>query len=256
MGARRRTGAVIAGGITLAPAPRLASTLVTVTGELDLSGYRFLRDGLLKVAADGPPGLIADVDGLVIDALSPAAVFPLVARRIGHWPGIPFTLVTRQRVHLHAFHGHGTDRLVAVCDDVETAENSQEIPTRRWAQRKFPRTEDAPELARTFLRDRVTDWGVPELAYDGLLVVGELVDNTLQHTRSAPDVRLDLRRGLFTIAVADEHPGPAILLERSGLRDPGVGLQIVTQTATEWGSSRRWSGGKVVWATLASACGS
>ncbi|WP_233223844.1 ATP-binding protein [Amycolatopsis sp. CA-128772] len=234
------------------PAPRLASTLATVTGDLDLSGYRFLRDGLLKVAADGPPGLIADVDGLVIGKLSPTAVFSLVARQVGHWPGIPFTLVTRQRAHLRTFRDQKTDQLVAVCDTVETAERHQEIPARRWSQQKFPRTDDAAKLARAFLRDRTEDWGVPELAYDGLLVVGELVDNTLQHTRSSPDVRLDLREGVLTIAVADENPRPATLLQRSGLRDPGIGLQIVTQTATTWGSSRRWSGGKVVWATLAS----
>jgi anti-sigma regulatory factor (Ser/Thr protein kinase) len=246
---------VTAGGITLEPAPRLASTLVTVTGELDLSGYGFLRDGLLKVAADGPPGLIADIDGLAIGELSPAAIFPLVARRVGNWPGIPFTLVTRQQPHLRTFRHHGTDRHVAVHDDVETAERHQEIPSRRWAQRKFPRTENAAKLAREFLRDRAEDWGVPDLAYDGILVVGELVDNTLQHTRSSPDVRIDLRGDLLTIAVADESPRPATLLDRTGLRDPGIGLQIVDQSARTWGSSRRWSGGKVVWATLASAGG-
>jgi anti-sigma regulatory factor (Ser/Thr protein kinase) len=241
---------VIARGITLDSSPRLASTLVTVTGELDLSGYGFLRDGLLKVAADGPPGLIADVDGLAIGELS--TVFPLVARRIGNWPGIPFTLVTRQPAHLRAFDHHGTDRLVAVHDDVESAEHHQEIPARRWARRKFPRTEDATKLARGFFQDLATVWGVPELTYDGMLIVGELVDNALQHTRSSPDVHLDVRPGLLTIAVADENPAPATLVDRTGLRDPGIGLRIVAQVSRAWGSSRRWSGGKVVWATLPS----
>lgn len=242
---------MISGGITLERSPRLASTLVTVTGQLDLSGYGFLRDGLLQLAADTPPGLIADVNGLVIGELSPAIVFPLVARRIGHWPGIPFTVVTRRRAHRLVFGDHGTDRFVVVCDTVETAERHQDIPARRWAQQKFPRTEDAAELARGFLRDRATDWGVPELVYDGLLIVGELVDNTIRHTTSAPDVRLDLRRNRLAIAVADLNPAPATLLTRSGLRDPGIGLQIVAETAATWGSSRRWSGGKVVWATIA-----
>ncbi|UOX85871.1 ATP-binding protein [Amycolatopsis sp. FBCC-B4732] len=248
-----RPGPVLARGITLEPARRPASTLVTVTGELDLSGYGFLRDGLLEVAADGPPGLIADVGGLTIGELAPATVFPLVARRLGHWPGIPFAVVTRQRDHLRTFRRHGTDRHVAVHDDVETAERHQEIPARRSARQEFPQTVEAATLARGFLRECTTDWGVPGLTYDGLLVVGELVDNALQHTRSAPDVRLDLRGKLLTIAVADDNPRPAVLLERPGLRDPGIGLQIVAQTARRWGSSTRWSGGKVVWATLAPA---
>ena len=238
--------------VTLEPTARLASTLVTVTGELDLSGYGFLRDGLLKVAADGPPGLIADVDGLRIGELSPAAVFPLVARRIGHWPGIPFSLVTRQPVHLDTFHRYGIDQFVAVHADVEAAERQQTVPIRRWALRVFPRTDSATTLARAFLRELMTDWEVPELVYDGTLIIGELVGNALQHTTSAPEVRLDLRRDLLTIAVADDSPRPATLLERTDLRDPGLGLRIIAQTAHAWGSSRRWSGGKVVWATLAS----
>ncbi|WP_329048801.1 ATP-binding protein [Amycolatopsis sp. NBC_01488] len=238
--------------VLLEPSDRLASTLVTVTGRLDLSGYGFLRDGLLKVAADGPPGLIADVDGLLIDELSPAAVFPLVARRIGDWPGIPFSVVTRQPAHLDIFHRYGLDRFVAVHADVEAAEHQQTVPIRRWAERVFPRADSATKLARAFLREHATDWDVPDLVYDGTLIVGELVGNALQHTASAPGVRLDLRRNLLTIAVADDSPRPATLLERIGPRDSGLGLQIIAQTARTWGSSRRWSGGKVVWATLVS----
>lgn len=94
---------------------------------------------------------------------------------------------------------------------------------------------------------------MPKLVYDGLLVVGELVDNTIQHTTSSPDVRLALRERRLTVAVADDHPDPATLLERAGMREPGIGLHIVAQAATRWGCSRRWSGGKVVWATLAPA---
>ncbi|MDX3192532.1 ATP-binding protein [Streptomyces sp. MN03-5084-2B] len=239
-----------AGSITLAFSPRFASAVVTATGEFNLSGYGFLRDGLLKVAADGPPALIADIDGLIIGELSPVAVFPLVARRMANWPGIPLTLVTRQGAHLQVFRRQGLDRFVAVHDDVEVAESHQKLPARRWAHRKFPRTEDATKLAGAFLRDQTANWGVPELFYDGVLIVNELLGNALRHTVSAPELRLDLRQGLLTIAVADENSRPAVLLERTHLRAPGIGLHIVADTATTWGSSRRWSGGKVVWATL------
>jgi len=245
---------VIDRGITLGFSPRLASALVTATGQLDLAGYGFLRDGLLRVAADGPPGLIADVDGLMIGELSPTAVFPLVARRIRNWPGIPLTLVTRQGSHLRVFRREGVDRFVAVHGDVEAAERHQQIPARRWAQRKFARTDDAPELARAFLWDHITTWDVPELVCDAVLIVNELVGNALQHTTSRPELRLDLREGLLTIAVADENPHSPTFVERIHLRDPGIGLRIVADVAETWGSSRRWSGGKVVWATLAASC--
>lgn len=242
---------MIAGSITLAFSPRLASAVVTASGELDLSGYGFLRDGLLKVAADGPPALIADIDGLTIGELSPIAVFPLVARRMANWPGIPLTLVTRQGTHLQAFRGQGLDRFVAVHDNVDVAESHQKVPARRWAHRKFPRTGDATKLAGAFLRDQTTNWGVPELFYNAVLIVNELLGNALRHTTSSPELRLDLRQDRFTIAVTDENARPATFLERTHLRDPGIGLRIVADAAQTWGSSRRWSGGKVVWATLA-----
>lgn len=240
-------------GITLELSPRPGSTLVTVTGELDLPGYAFLRDGLLKVAADTPPGLIADINGLVISELSPAAVFPLVARRIGDWPAIPFSLVTTRRSHLRTFRRYGTDRYVAVHPSVEVAEREQAVPIRHEARRTIPRTGSAVTVARAFVRELTTRWGVPELVNDATLVVGELVGNALRHTASEPELRLELRRGLLTVAVADGSDHPAARLVKPDVRDPGLGLRIVADTARAWGSSHRWSGGKIVWAVLVSA---
>jgi hypothetical protein len=240
-------------GIVMELSARPRSSLVTVAGQLDLPGYALLRDGLLKVAADGPAGLIADVNGLAIDEVSPAAVFPLVARRVGDWPGIPFSVVTRQRTHLRAFDRYGAERQLAVHADVETAERHQEPRVRQQAERGFPRRPSAPALARAFLRETVAEWAVPELVYDGTLIVAELVGNVLRHAAAEPVVRLDLCRGLLTIAVLDDEVRPAVLLDRPDTRDPGLGLRIVAQASRAWGSSPRWSGGKVVWAVLASA---
>ncbi|WP_326953096.1 ATP-binding protein [Amycolatopsis sp. NBC_01286] len=240
-------------GLTLRLTSRPGSALVTVSGELDLPGYASLRDGLLKVAADTPPGIVADVSALTMDELAPASVFPLVARRIDGWPGIPLSLVTNRRAHARLLRASGIDRFVAVHPDVETAEHHQSTPIRRRVARTLPRTAGAAPLARSFVRELAGRWNVPELVYDGTLIAGELADNAVRHTSSIPEVRLDLRRGLLTVAVADDDPRPAVLLERPDVRSPGVGLAIVAHAATVWGSSRRWSGGKVVWAVLTSA---
>jgi hypothetical protein len=239
-------------GVGLEVSERPKSALVTVSGALDLAGYGFLRDGLLKVAADGPPRLVADIEGLAIGELSPSTVFPFVARRLSEWPGIPFAVVTRQPQHLSAFHRHGIDRFVAVHPSVVEAETAQATPVRRTARRALPRTDDATTLARAFVRDRALEWQVPELIDGSTLVAGELVRNVLEHTASEPDVRLDLRRRLLTVAVADDSDRPAVLIERADVRDPGLGLRIVADTARAWGSSRRWSGGKIVWAVVKS----
>jgi hypothetical protein len=232
---------------------RPGSALVTVGGELDLLGYATLRDGLLKVAADAPPGIVADVTALSMDELAPASVFPLVARRIGEWPGIPLSLVTNRNTQVRLLHHSGIDRFVAVHPDVEAAEQHQASPIRHRVDRTLPRTTGTAALARSFVRELAARWDVPELIYDGALVAGELADNAVRHTSSVPRMRLDLRRGLLTVAVADDDPRPAVLLERTDVRSPGLGLYIVAHAAKVWGSSRRWSGGKVVWAVLTSA---
>ncbi len=239
-------------GVALEVSKRPESALVTVSGALDLAGYGFLRDGLLKVAADGPPRLVADLEALAISDLSPSTVFPFVAKRIAEWPGIPFAVVTRQPEHLVAFHRHGIGRFVAVRPSLTEAESVQATPVRRTARRRLPRVDDAPTLARTFVKDHALRWQVPEFVDAGTLVVGELVRNALEHTASEPDVRLDLRRQLLSVSVADDSDRPAVLLERADVREPGLGLRIVADAARAWGSSRRWSGGKIVWAVLKS----
>jgi hypothetical protein len=240
----------VAEGIELVLRTRTSSALVTVTGQLDVTGYPFLRDGLLKVGADGPPGLVADIDGLALGGLSPS-VFPLVARRLEEWPGIPMVVVTRQPAHLRAFERYGIDRFVPVRADVEAAERALPHRIRRRAERTLARGEAGIAQARAFVRDRTREWGVPGFEYDGTLVAAELTDNASRHTSSEPRLRLELQQDLLTIAVSDDDPRPAVLIERPDILEPGLGLRIVAQTARAWGSSRRWAGGKVVWAVLA-----
>lgn len=240
----------MAEGIELRLRNRTSSALVTVTGELGVAEYPLLRDALLKVGADSPPGVVADIDGLVLAGHSPS-LFPLVAERLDEWPGIPMAVVTRRATHLEVFERYGLDRFVPVHPDVETAERALPHRIRRRAGRTLARGEPGIAQARKFVSDRTKEWGVPALEYDGTLIAAELTDNASRHTTSEPRLRLDLRQDLLTIAVSDDDPRPAVLIERPDILEPGLGLRIVAQTARAWGSSGRWTGGKVVWAVLA-----
>ncbi|WP_328452846.1 MULTISPECIES: hypothetical protein [unclassified Amycolatopsis] len=71
------------------------------------------------------------------------------------------------------------------------------------------------------------------------------------HTTSIPEILLELRPAMLTVAVADDSPRPAVLMGRAGSNSPALGLRIVADAARVWGSSSRWSGGKIVWAVLA-----
>ncbi|WP_329046632.1 ATP-binding protein [Amycolatopsis sp. NBC_01488] len=237
-------------GVRLLPDDRIASTVVSVTGTLDLAGYPHLRDDLLKIATDAPESVIADIDGLVIADAALASVFSVVAARMSDWPGIPFTLVTSRPEQLALLAGQSIDRFVGVHADVRTAERERDHPPRRRAVQLLAATDSASALARQFITRVCAEWGIPEHTDDALLIGTELVENAIRHTVSSPRLRLELRRGVFTVAVGDEDPRPAVLREWPRGGDSGLGLMLVAQVARVWGCSRSWSGGKVVWAVL------
>ncbi|SDW78850.1 hypothetical protein SAMN05421504_1011508 [Amycolatopsis xylanica] len=223
---------------------------MTANGSLDLAGYAALRDGLLKIAADGPRGLIIDITGLSINEASPATVFPFVAARIRDWPGIPLTLVTQHPGHTRLLHASTIDRYVSVHPDVESAEHALPHPIHRQARQVIPRTHYATAFARSYVRQHLAEWSAPEFIDDATVIASELVENAIRHTTSAPELRLALRRGMLTIAAADDDPRHAELIGQREPGGPGLGLQIVADAARTWGSNSRWSGGKVVWAVL------
>lgn len=240
----------MSGQVHLEPRYRAAATTTLVTGVLDGESYAQLRDGLLKIATEAPDGLIADIDGLEIGDAALVTVFSLVALRIGDWPGIPFTVVTGRPEHRTMFADRTVDRFVPVHDDRETAENLLSRPPRRRAAQLLARSANSSALARDFVRRICAEWGIPHFAEDALLVATELVENAIRHTDSPPRLRLELRRGVLSVAVSDDDPAQAVLLERLGALEPGLGLRMIAQVARVWGCSRSWSGGKTVWAVL------
>jgi hypothetical protein len=238
------------GEVHLVPRYQSGATTVLVTGVLDLQSYPDLRDGLLKLATEAPDGLIADIDGLVIDDAALVTVFSLIAMRIGDWPGIPFTVVSGHPEHRTMFADRVVDKFVPLHDDRETAEHLLTRPPRRRAAQLLARSANSSALARDFVRRVCVEWGLPGFADDALLVATELVENAIRHTESPPRLRLELRRGILSVAVSDDSPRQAVMLERLGALEPGLGLRMIAQVARVWGCSRSWSGGKTVWAVL------
>lgn len=238
------------GQVHLEPQYRGGATTALVTGALNLGSYPDLRDGLLKIATEAPDGLIADIDGLDVDDASLVTVFSLVATRIGDWPGIPFTVVTGRAEHRAMFAARTIGRFVPVHEDRETAEQLLSRPRRRRAAQLLARSANSSALARAFVRRVCDEWDATDFVDDALLVATELVENAVLHTGSPPRLRLELRRGILSVAVSDDSPHPAVLLERLSSLEPGLGLRMIAQVAKVWGCSRSWSGGKTVWAVL------
>lgn len=101
---------------------------------------------------------------------------------------------------------------------------------------------DAARRARRFTTEVCARWRVAQLAPDAAVVVTELVENTLRHTRMAPRLALELHRDELTVRVTDDDPGEAIM--REGGHPPGLGLLLVAQTSREWGCERVPPGAK------------
>jgi len=240
-------------GVALEPQFRPTSTVVTATGTLTSATASRLRDGVLKFATDAPECLVVDIRGLTVDHDRLFSVFSVIAARVGDWPGVSFALVTDRPDQLAGLRARSVGAFVAVRPDVVTAERHRDRVPRRRAVREFPSSSFASTMARRFVDETCARWAVPEFTGDAQIIATELVENTVEHTTSPARLRLELRGGLFRVAVGDEDPRPAVLRERLRPVEPGLGLRVVAQTARSWGCSRSWLGGKVVWAVLPKA---
>ncbi|WP_327353673.1 ATP-binding protein [Streptomyces sp. NBC_01304] len=127
------------------------------------------------------------------------------------------------------------------------------------AEWTFPADPGAVRTARARVRHQLGDWNLDAVADMTVLLVSELVTNSLRHASGPIGVRL-VRPAA---APAPAHRSPHLLVEVSDpLPDPprervaapddegGRGLQLVACSAVRWGT-RRGKTGKTVWFELA-----
>jgi anti-anti-sigma factor len=231
----------------------LGAVLVRPTGVLDVATYPQLRDALLKCATDEPSAVVVDVRELAVASVYSLTVFSMVWMHLAQWPGIPLLLVVTdadRRAHLAAT---AIGRFVPVHPDLETAmESIGYPPPRRRDRLALAAAANSSGVARQFVRRICRRWGVPSVAEDAAAVATELVENVVQHTTSPAELRLELRKGLLSVAVSDNDPRPAILREAVSRAAPSAGLAIVARLARTWGCTPTTKG-KIVWAVLRAA---
>ncbi|MGW7330706.1 ATP-binding protein [Streptomyces sp. NPDC054840] len=125
-----------------------------------------------------------------------------------------------------------------------------------WA---FPAEPGAVRTARHAVRGTLHDWGLEVVGDVTVLLVSELVTNSLRYASGPIGVRLERRNP----AVDSPAGGPALLVEVSDpLPDPprervadhddegGRGLHLVAVSSRRWGT-RHGKSGKTVWFELA-----
>jgi anti-sigma regulatory factor (Ser/Thr protein kinase) len=228
-------------------------TVVRPAGRLDLSTYASFRDSLLKYAAEEPRAVIAELgDEFEIASPTLATVFSVVWMRVSEWPGVPVMVVSECDRHSAALTSSGVARFVPLHGTVRAALDAVGQPVeRRRHEVTLPAAAVSSRLAREFVRGTCRRWGVEAVVDDAALIASELTENVVQHTSSAPVLRVELRGDRFTVAVRDDDPRSPQARELTTDRVGGRGIPIVEAISRAWGCSPAAHGGKVIWAVLA-----
>jgi hypothetical protein len=223
-------------------------------GFLDSTSYLTLRDTIIKAALDEPRGIVIDVTKLVVPAPSAWAVFTSARWHVTQWPHVPMALVCAHHEGRRALHHGGVDRYVPVYSAVHQAVGalSGVAGGRERLRRRaeLPPARASVGLSRDLVADWLTKWGQPEFIPVAKLVVTVFVENVLEHTESAPAIRLESDGALVTLAVEDGSSLPALRREWSRRGGDDIsGLAIVAALCRGWGNAPT-SSGKTVWAVV------
>jgi hypothetical protein len=229
------------------------AVVLTARGTLDSSTYRPLRDGIIKAALDEPKAVIVDVTGLDVPAESAWVVFTSARWHVAKWPEVPIILACEHAGGRSAITRNGVARYVPVYPSVRAALDAASCAkspvVRRRARAQLPAELATLSRARALVAEWLTGWSHTDLIPVSKVVVTSFVENVLQHTDSAPMVRLESDGSAVTVAVEDTSHLPAGLREEPKLNRVPSGLHIVSALCRAWGNAPT-SSGKTVWAVI------
>jgi hypothetical protein len=212
-----------------------------------------LRDEIIKVALEEPRAVIIDVADLLVPAESAWSVFTSARWHVDRWPEIPIVLVCENLAGRSAITRNGVARYVPVYPSVRTAmdalAHSDPPPLRRRVRAALPAHKDSLSHAREWVTEWLTAWSQTELIPVTKVIVTTFVENVLNHTDSAPCVRLESNGSSVTVAVEDGSHAHASLREDRVLVSTPSGLRIVAALSRTWGNAPTPSG-KTVWAVV------
>jgi anti-sigma regulatory factor (Ser/Thr protein kinase) len=120
-----------------------------------------------------------------------------------------------------------------------------------WPSRQIvlPPADQAAGQARLATRDVLAGWQLAELADTAVLLVSELVTNSVRHACTSLALRLEIAGTSLRIEVHDQEPRKPQPRTPAGLEESGFGLVLVDALASKWGVYETATG-KAVWAEL------
>ncbi|MFE0512431.1 SpoIIE family protein phosphatase [Streptomyces sp. NPDC058964] len=119
------------------------------------------------------------------------------------------------------------------------------LPAQNVASWELPLEAAAAARARTLVTDKLTEWGLEDLAFTTELIASELVTNAFRYARGPMTLRLLHARSLVCEVSDASHTSPHLRRART-TDEGGRGLFLVAQLAERWGT-RYSREGKTVW---------
>lgn len=114
---------------------------------------------------------------------------------------------------------------------------------------ELPVSWEAPQLARTFLRNASCQEHQAAVLEDAVLLVSELVTNSVLHGGPPVVVAVDCDETTMRVRVRDGSTDMPELREPGVSDERGRGLSLVAKMSDAWGVERD-PGGKYVWFAL------
>ncbi|WP_305785225.1 anti-anti-sigma factor [Symbioplanes lichenis] len=223
--------------------------VVRLDGILDAGSAPQLRAALLGVLGDQPEAVVVDVRDLTLGRREAAGVLADVAREAADWPGARLVLCTG--AEQDGWHATG----LPAEPDVEAALAGLGRPHRAdFLSLALEPVVGAARRSRELIAEACARWDLVALAGPACIVVTELVNNVVAHSRTAMTVFASRRGERLLVAVRDRS---ATVPRFTGSPVPvtsygGRGLLLIDSVAERWGALAL-PGGKVVWAALSRA---
>ena len=239
-------------GLSVSTAPYDGATLLTVEGVLDSTTYSTLRDEIIKAALEEPDAVLVDVSAMYAAAESAWVVFTSARWHVSSWPEVPIMLVCDKAAGRSAIARNGVDRYVPVHASVEAAVNALAAYPQNHRRRARAYLVAAPHSviqSRQLVAEWLTAWSRPEFIPVAKVIVTSLVENVLEHTDSAPGLRLEASGDAVTVAVEDGSRFRPAHSEARMTTDDKTGLRMVETLCRVWGTAPTPSG-KTVWAVI------
>jgi hypothetical protein len=227
--------------------------LLTVSGVLNGVTYLELRNTVIKAAMDQPQAVLVDVTQLWVPTSSAWSVFTSARWHVRTWPDVPIMLTCAHEDARDDIARNGVARYVPVYPSAEIAlarlvDRGQ--PFKQRSRAELPAVPSSLRRARELVAEVLLDWSLPELVAVAKVIVNVFVENVLEHTDSAPVLRLETDGTTVSVAVQDESALPPVRHEDGLLRGERVsGLSIVAALSRVWGTLPAPSG-KTVWAVV------